>query len=69
MLFTATSAAKWLIARYRGKTATRASTAADMMPSTDGRAITRSAMLVNSLKNGLEIFVFGWSGRILCGDK
>lgn len=69
MLLTATSTAKWLIARYRGKTSTRASTAADMMPSTDSRPITWPAMLVNCLKNGLEVFVFGRCGHILCGDK
>jgi hypothetical protein len=69
MLLTATSTAKWSTARYWRKTAARASTAAHMMPCTHCRPITWPTILINCLKNGLEVFVFRWCGCILWGDK
>lgn len=69
MLFTATSAPKWFIPGNRRKTAARPSTASDMMTATHRRPVARPAMLINSLKNGLKIFVFWWSRYILCCNK
>ena len=69
MLLTATSAPKWFIPRYWRKTAARPSTASDMMTATHRRPIARPTMLVNSLKNGLKIFVFWWGRGILCCNK
>jgi hypothetical protein len=68
MLLTATSTTKWPCAGNWWKTTTRSSTAADMT-TPHCRPITRPTMLVNSLKNGLKIFVFGWCRSILSSNK